>query len=113
MHHVPVAPALGDALAILPDGGDRTARQTQLASHVALALAALDLLDDLHFLLDREREPLSTLRWWWVYRDAQYIIDRVNRQEDGRLATTCDRSLAADRRGSGRDGDTRRSLYAD
>lgn len=65
MHHVPVAPALGDALAILPDGGDRTARQTQLASHVALALAALDLLDDLHFLLDREREPLSTLRWWW------------------------------------------------
>lgn len=26
-----------------------------------------------------------------VYRDAQYIIDRVNRKKDGRLATTCDR----------------------
>ena len=34
-----------------------------------------------------------------VYRDAQYIIDRVNWEEGGRLATTCDRSFAVDRQG--------------
>ena len=55
LHHVAVPPALRDALPILPDGGHRAASQTQLARHVALALTAFDLLDDLHFLLDRER----------------------------------------------------------
>lgn len=61
VHHVAVAPALGDALAVLPDGGDGATGESELSRHVALALAALDFLYDLHLLFDREREPLTTL----------------------------------------------------
>lgn len=61
VHHVPVAPTLGYALAVLPDSGDGAAGEAKLTSYVALALAALDLLNDLHLLFDREREPLTTL----------------------------------------------------
>jgi hypothetical protein len=63
VHHVAVPPALGNALAVLPDRGDGAARESELAGDVALALAALDLLDDLHLLFDREREPFATLRY--------------------------------------------------
>lgn len=46
-----------------------------------------------------------------VYRDAQCIIDRVNREEGGRLATV--RPVVRGRSAGIESGDTRRSLYAD
>ena len=71
VHHVAVAPALGNALAVLPDGGDGAAGEAEFARHVALAFASLDLLYDLHLLLDREREPLATLRMTHTHRAAR------------------------------------------
>lgn len=73
LHYVTIPPALGNANTIFPYRRDGAARQTQFPSNVALALASLDLLYDLHLLLDRECQPLTTLRqfslWFFFFLD--------------------------------------------